>query len=889
MAEQGLNRINKTEEKETGNMKRDGYFRFAQLALLALMLSLSAGAARAQTTSFTYQGSLNDGGNPANGTYDLQFKLFDALSGGAQQGSTIVRDDVQVTGGVFTVTLDFGAPAFPGANRFLEIAVRPGASTGAFTTLSPRQQITSTPYAIKSLGAASADGLSNACVNCVTSGQIGSLPTGSGAYIQNATSQQAGANFNISGNGTAGGTLSADTVNATTQYNFGGSRVLSAAGVQNLFAGLNAGASNTTGASNAFFGFNAGVGNTTGANNSFFGRNAGAATTTGGLNSFFGFNAGGLNTAGSNNSFFGLSAGSGNTNGGSNSFFGIGAGGANTTGSNNTAIGASANVATGALSFATAIGAGAVVSTSNTVALGRNLDTVSVPGSLAVAGTQTANVVSAMTQFNIGVNRVLSVAGTDNLFAGVGAGAVNTGGGNSFFGASAGSANTTACCNSFFGVNAGASNSLGSTNSFLGYNAGRGNTTGGSNSFFGFGAGEANTTASFNSFFGRGAGAANTTGHSNSFFGAIAGEDNTTGNSNSFFGVRSGASNTIGPNNAFFGSDAGQANTTGGGNSFFGSNTGRANSTGDSNSFFGASAGLFNTTGSDNSFFGGYAGQVNTTGSRNAFFGNFAGFANTTGCCNSFFGDDAGRANTMGVNNAFFGIGAGLSNTTASNNAFFGDNAGQANTTGNGNAFFGSGAGLSNTTGAFNTLIGAGASATGNPSFATAIGAGASVSTSNTVVLGRSLGEDTVRIPGKLVLGALGGAGSTTLCRNIAGEISSCSSSLRYKDQIFSFRSGLELVGRLRPVTFNWKNTGERDLGLIAEEVAAIEPLLVTRNEKGEIEGVKYDQLNVVLINALKQQQEQIKQQQAEIEQLKQLVCADRPQAAVCKPGKQTR
>ncbi|MBA3323605.1 MAG: hypothetical protein H0T45_19460, partial [Pyrinomonadaceae bacterium] len=76
-----------------------------------------------------------------------------------------------------------------------------------------------------------------------------------------------------------------------------------------------------------------------------------------------------------------------------------------------------------------------------------------------------------------------------------------------------------------------------------------------------------------------------------------------------------------------------------------------------------------------------------------------------------------------------------------------------------------------------------------------------------------------------------------------------------------------------------------RDLGLGAEEVAAVEPLLVTRNDRGEIEGVKYAQLNVVLINAVKEQQTQIEQQQKQIESLKQIVCLAHPDAEVCKAG----
>ena len=115
-----------------------------------------------QTPTFTYQGRLQDGGTPANGTYDLQFRLFDASSGGNQVGTTLVREDVLVSGGMFSVSLGFGAAAFPGADRFLEIGVRPGTSTGAFTALSPLRPITATPYAVQSLNATNAVNAANA-------------------------------------------------------------------------------------------------------------------------------------------------------------------------------------------------------------------------------------------------------------------------------------------------------------------------------------------------------------------------------------------------------------------------------------------------------------------------------------------------------------------------------------------------------------------------------------------------------------------------------------------------------------------------------------------------------------------------------------------------------
>jgi hypothetical protein len=320
---------------------------------------LSAASVFGQTTAFTSQGRLTDGGTTANGNYDLQFALFDNLSGGTQVGATQTVSTVSVSGGVFAVQLDFGASAFPGANRFLEVSVRPTGGSG-FTTLSPRQPITSTPYAIRSLNASSADTVT-----------VNGVPGGSRNYIQNTTTVQSSTNFNISGNGTVGGTLSGNIVNGTTQYNIGGNRVLSNAGNGNLFAGVGAGGQNTTGSDNAFFGVAAGFLNSTGKNNSYFGLNAGFSNSTGKNNSFFGLSAGSSNNTGTNNAFFGAAAGLNNQTGASNNaFFGVNAGVSNTTGGNNTAIGESADVGSGNLTNATAIGANAIVTQSNSLVLG---------------------------------------------------------------------------------------------------------------------------------------------------------------------------------------------------------------------------------------------------------------------------------------------------------------------------------------------------------------------------------------------------------------------------------------------------------------------------------------------------------------------------------------
>ena len=117
-----------------------------------------------------------------------------------------------------------------------------------------------------------------------------------------------------------------------------------------------------------------------------------------------------------------------------------------------------------------------------------------------------------------------------------------------------------------------------------------------------------------------------------------------------------------------------------------------------------------------------------------------------------------------------------------------------------------------------------------------------------------------------------GSGGTTSVCRTSLNLLSACSSSLRYKTNIADLSSGLSLVNQLRPVTFDWKESKAHDLGLVAEEVAEVEPLLVTRNDKGEIEGVKYDRISALLINAMKEQQSQIESLKARLAALERLV-----------------
>lgn len=113
-------------------------------------------AATALGDAVTYQGRLLDGGNPADGEYDVRFILYDADAGGVQAGVTVTKENVAVANGLFSTQLDFGPGVFTGQGRWLEVAVRPGASGGSFIVLSPRQPVSANPYALYSKRAGAA-------------------------------------------------------------------------------------------------------------------------------------------------------------------------------------------------------------------------------------------------------------------------------------------------------------------------------------------------------------------------------------------------------------------------------------------------------------------------------------------------------------------------------------------------------------------------------------------------------------------------------------------------------------------------------------------------------------------------------------------------------------
>jgi len=148
-----------------------------RILLFTVALALCAAPAAAQTTAFTYQGRLTDNNFAANGNYDIRFSLHSVASGAGSVGTPQTVNPVVVAGGLFTATLDFGAN-FPGADRWLQVEVRPSGSAAAYTVLTPRQRITAAPYASRAATAAALSGN-------ITTGQISGGTLASALFADN--------------------------------------------------------------------------------------------------------------------------------------------------------------------------------------------------------------------------------------------------------------------------------------------------------------------------------------------------------------------------------------------------------------------------------------------------------------------------------------------------------------------------------------------------------------------------------------------------------------------------------------------------------------------------------------------------------------------------------
>lgn len=189
-------------------------------AAVALLAAVAAAAQTPLGTTFTYQGQLRDGGNAATGSYDFQFALFGVASGGSAIGSAVDRPGVAVANGLFIVSLDFGAAAFAGDARWLEIRVKP-AGAPLYTVLGTRQPLSAAPYALAAasvVDGAIVDADLSATANIsgaklanasVTGAKIAGGP-GSGVHADTLDSLNATQFLRSDQNGTLRGTLTVD-------------------------------------------------------------------------------------------------------------------------------------------------------------------------------------------------------------------------------------------------------------------------------------------------------------------------------------------------------------------------------------------------------------------------------------------------------------------------------------------------------------------------------------------------------------------------------------------------------------------------------------------------------------------------------------------------------
>jgi len=262
-----------------------------------------------------------------------------------------------------------------------------------------------------------------------------------------------------------------------------------------------------------------------------------------------------------------------------------------------------------------------------------------------------------------------------------------------------------------------------------------------------------------------------------------------------------------------------------------------------------------NGAGNWNSAFGASALFSNTDGVQNAAFGESAMFANTTGSFNTALGDNALRLNQTGSGNTAVGYFA-LQQNTAGGNTATGYGALTADTTGGSNTADGGGTLPSNTTGASNTAIGYQAlfnTTTG--SFNTALGAvaGDGITTANNVICIGSIGmniDNSTWISN--IYGTTTQSGTTLpVIVSDGGQLGTTPSSRRFKKEIQPMDKASEAILGLKPVTFHYKSdkTGTPQFGLIAEEVAKVNPNLVARDKNGEIYTVRYDAVNAMLLN----------------------------------------
>jgi len=246
---------------------------------------------------------------------------------------------------------------------------------------------------------------------------------------------------------------------------------------------------------------------------------------------------------------------------------------------------------------------------------------------------------------------------------------------------------------------------------------------------------------------------------------------------------------------------------------------------------------LSNTTGYSNTATGYNAlhsttdGYFNTASGVAALYSNARGYANTATGADALFSNTSGRWNTANGADALFSNSTGAYSTALGYQALY-------RSKGSRNLALGIQAGSNLTSGDFNIYL-------GHTGFA---------SESSTMRLGQVNSQTRTFIAG--IAGVPISGAQVTI--NSAGQLGILPSSARYKRDIQTMGARSQGMHQLRPVTFRYKHDpqGQRQYGLIAEEVAKVYPELVVRGTKGEVESVQYHELIPLLLNEVQHQQQ---------------------------------
>jgi trimeric autotransporter adhesin len=361
-----------------------------------------------------------------------------------------------------------------------------------------------------------------------------------------------------------------------------------------------------------------------------------------------------------------------------------------------------------------------------------------------------------------------------------------------------------------------------------------------------------------------------TTGGFNTAVGFLSLRGNTDSSFNTAVGAGSLLSNTA-DNNTATGAGALLSNTTGNANTASGGFALANNTTGNDNAATGAGALMSNTTGSDNTATGASALALNITGFLNTANGFHALNRNTTGSSNTAAGGSALLQNTIGHDNTATGGGALFSNIDGNFNTATGVSALASNSTGSRNAAVGGFALEFNATGSDNTAIGDGAlgsNISGDGNIALGSDAGSSVTDANNVIC---IGHSGLNVSNSCFIENIRsrqvGNDAVPVLIDSFGKLGTGISSRRFKKEIKPMGKASEAILRLKPVTFHYKSdkANTAQFGLIAEEVAEVNPELVISDKEGNPYTVRYDAVNAMLLNEFLKEHRKVQELEATV------------------------